>query len=193
MLRLFISANLTPALVDSLGDLQTELKRRLANQPLSWARLEGIHLTLKFLGDTDPTRVETIVASLQVAVSSHAPFTLTVAGLGCFPNLRQPNVLWVGVEDPDKALQRLAASVDKATTRLGWEQEKRPFTGHLTLARIKRDTHNDARRVIGAQISQLLLADPLGVLPVNSLHLMRSELRPGGSIYTELGAIPLPG
>lgn len=191
MLRLFISAHLSPDLLRAIGDLQNQLKRPLTGLPLSWTRPEGIHLTLKFLGDTDAGRVDAIRVALQRAVEPHHPFELNVGGLGCFPNLRQPNVIWVGVDDPDRALQRLAASVDEATARLGWEKEKRPFTGHLTLARVKRDATNDQRRAIGEQIGQFGLPGPLGVLPVSSLHLMRSQLDPVGSIYTELAEIPL--
>ncbi len=195
MLRLFISANLPPEMVRAIADVQNQLKRRLGQQPLSWTRPDGIHLTLKFLGDTDPARVESIVAGLRAAVSTHPPFTLTVAGLGCFPNARQPNVIWVGVQDPDRALQRLAASVDAATARLGWEKEKRPFTGHLTLARVKREAGNDQRRIIGEAIGEAIgsfpLAHALGPLPVSAIHLMRSELNPSGSIYTELASAPL--
>ncbi len=192
MLRLFISANLPPDLVSAIGDVQGQLKRRLRSLPLSWTRPEGIHLTFKFLGDTDPARVDSIVAGLQSAVVSHPSFTVTVAGLGCFPNLRQPNVLWIGVQDPEKGLQRLAAGVDAATARLGWEKENRPYTGHLTLARVKREARNDERRAIGDSISQFSLPDPLGSLPVHSLHLMRSELNPGGSVYNVVASIPLP-
>lgn len=191
MLRLFISAHLTPDLLAAIGDVQAQLKRRMTGLPLTWTRPEGIHLTLKFLGDTDPARVESIVAGLRAAASSHRSFTLSVAGLGCFPNLRQPNVIWVGVQDPDGALRRLAASVDAATVRLGWDKETRPFTGHLTLARVKRDARNEERRIIGEQVGQFPLPDPLGLLPIASLHLMASELNPGGSIYTELAAAPL--
>lgn len=190
-LRLFISAHLTPDLLAAIGDVQGQLKRQLADAPLSWTRPEGIHLTLKFLGDTDPARVDAIVAGLRAAVSSHRPFTVAVAGLGCFPNTRQPNVVWVGVQDPDRALQRLAASVDAATARLGWEKETRPFAGHLTMARVRREARHEQRRAIGEQIGHFALPDPLGLLPIPSLHLMRSELKPGGAVYTEVAAVPL--
>lgn len=191
MLRLFISAHLTPDLLAAIGDVQARLKRQLDGLPLAWTRPEGIHLTLKFLGDTDPRRVDGIVAGLRAAVSSHLLFTVAVAGLGCFPNLRQPNVIWVGVQDPDRALQRLAAAVDAATARLGWEKETRPFSGHLTLARVKREAGHEERRAIGEQVGHFALPDPLGLLPIASLHLMASELNPGGSIYTEVAAAPL--
>lgn len=188
MLRLFISASLPPELLAAIADIQARLKRQLTGMPLSWTRPEGIHLTLKFLGDTEPARVPGVIAGLTAVASSQRPFSLAVAGLGCFPNLRRPNVLWVGVQDPERALRRLAADVDAAAARQGWEKETRPFSGHLTLARVRREAGNEERRALGEEIGQFSLPGPLGLLPITALHLMRSELKAGGAVYTELAA-----
>jgi 2'-5' RNA ligase len=189
--RLFISINLTPDLLAALTDLQSQLERQLAPQPLRWARPEGIHLTLKFLGDTDTGRIEDIVRALGQAVASHQAFELSIGGLGCFPNQRKPRVLWVGVQDPDQRLRRLAASVDDAMAGLGWKRENRPFTGHLTLARVKKYASNRDKQALGELLSTVEVTDVLGVLPVQNVHLMRSQLRPDGAIYTALITTPL--
>jgi 2'-5' RNA ligase len=192
MLRLFIAITLPPDLLQRLGDIQNRLRQCLTGLPLTWTRPEGIHLTLKFLGETDPRRVEAIVARLRAVAATQRPFVVPVDGLGCFPDRRRPQVLWVGVDDPDAALQRLAAAVDTAMADLGWEREKRPFTGHLTLARVKRDAGNEERRRIGEQLTAFALPSP-GLLPVQALHLMRSQLDPGGAIYSEVAAVPFAG
>jgi len=114
-----------------------------------------------------------------------------VGGLGMFPNARRPNVLWVGVADEARKLQKLAGDVDKAMARLGWPREKRAFKGHLTLARVKKYAGSRERRELGEQVLSLRGYEKLGVLPVHTIHLMRSQLHPDGSIYTELRAIPL--
>jgi 2'-5' RNA ligase len=189
--RLFISINLTPDLLAALTDLQSQLERQLAPQPLRWARPEGIHLTLKFLGDTDTGRIEDIVRALGQAVASHQAFELSIGGLGCFPNQRKPRVLWVGVQDSDQRLRRLAASVDDAMAGLGWKRENRPFTGHLTLARVKKYASNRDKQALGELLSTVEVTDVLGVLPVQNVHLMRSQLRPDGAIYTALITTPL--
>ena len=189
--RLFISINLTPELLAALTDLQSQLKRQLASHPLRWTRPEGIHLTLKFLGDTDTGRIEDIVRALGQAVEPHQPFELSIGGLGCFPNQRKPRVLWVGVQDPDERLRHLAASVDEAMAGLGWKRENRPYTGHLTLARVKKYASSRDKQALGELLSAVTVADTLGVLPVQAIHLMRSQLRQDGAVYTSLINIPL--
>ncbi len=189
--RLFISINLTPELLATLTDLQDQLKRQLASQPLRWARPEGIHLTLKFLGDTDTGRIEEIVRALQQAVEPHQPFELSIGSLGCFPNQSKPRVLWVGVQDPDERLRRLAASVDDAMAGLGWKRENRPYTGHLTLARVKKYATTQDKQALSELLSSAQVADSLGVLPVQTIHLMRSQLQPDGAVYTSLITVPL--
>ena len=189
--RLFIAINLPPELLAALQTAQRQLQRKLASHPLRWSRPEGIHLTLKFLGDTDVARIDAIVEALAAVTGRHAAFELPVGGLGMFPNARRPNVLWAGVADEARKLQKLAGDVDKAMARLGWPREKRAFKGHLTLARVKKYAGSRERRELGEQVLSLRGYEKLGVLPVHTIHLMRSQLHPDGSIYTELRAIPL--
>jgi len=189
--RLFISINLTPELLAMLTDLQVQLKRQLASQPLRWARPEGIHLTLKFLGDTETGRIEEIVRALTRAVESHQPFELGIGGLGCFPNQRKPRVLWVGVQDPNDHLRRLAANVADAMAELGWKRENRPYTSHLTLARVKKYANNQDKQALSELLSSVEIANNLGVLPVQTIHLMRSQLQPDGAVYSSLITVPL--
>ena len=191
MYRLFISANLPLNLLHGLTDLQTSLKRQLADAPLRWSRPEGIHLTLKFLGDTDPARVDDIVAGLSRVAGSNSPFEISVGGLGCFPNTRNPSVLWVGIDDTNGRLRRFAADVDAAMKGLGWQRERRPFSGHLTLARVKKQASGRERRQLGERIAALDAPKNLGVLPVRQIHLMSSQLQPNGSIYTSLAEFRL--
>lgn len=193
MYRLFIAANLPLEILQALQEIQIQLKRRLVGAPLSWTRPEGIHITLKFLGDTDPRRVEAITTVLRQAVMPHRPFSVIVGGFGCFPNPRKANVLWVGVQDPDGRLARLAASVDQAMAALGWEPEHRPFTAHLTLARVHRDAAADQRRALEEMLSTITLPSQLGTVPIGHIHLIRSELNPQGSVYTALAGIELAG
>ena len=193
MYRLFIDANLPSEILQALRETQTQLQRRLVGAPLSWTRPEGIHITLKFLGDTDPGRVEAITAALRQAVTPHHAFTVTVGGFGCFPNPRKANVLWVGVQDADGRLARLAASIDQATAALGWELEHRPFTAHLTLARVHRDAAAGQRRVLGEILPTISLPSQLGTAPIERIHLIRSELNPQGSAYTALAGVELAG
>jgi len=191
--RLFIAINLPDDLLETLRTTQRHLQRKLAAYPLRWSRPEGVHLTLKFLGDTDPARIQAIATALNRIAVKHAPFELPVGGLGVFPNARRPNVLWVGVNDETHRLRHLAADVDKAMAKLGWQREKRPFNGHLTLARVKKQAGNKDRRALGEAVTALQGYDRLGMLPVRRVYIMRSQLRPDGAVYTEVQGIELVG
>jgi 2'-5' RNA ligase len=191
--RLFIAINLPPPLLDALQMAQRRLQRQLANYPLRWARPEGIHLTLKFLGETEVSRLDAVIEAMELTASRHAPFEIPVGGLGMFPHARRPSVLWVGVEDEAQRLRRLAADIDRAMARLGWTRERRPFNGHLTLARVRKEAGSGIRRQLGDQVLALRGYEKLGVLPVHTVHLMRSQLHPDGSIYTDLHAAVLAG
>ena len=193
MQRLFIAINLPDDLLQTLTTTQRHLQRKLAAHPLRWSRPEGIHLTLKFLGDTDPARIPDIADALVRVAGKHAPFELPVGGLGMFPNARRPNVLWVGVQDEAHRLRHLAADVDKAMAKLGWQREKRPFSGHLTLARVKKQAGNRERRALGEAVIALRGYERLGVLPVQHIHIMRSQLQPSGAVYTEIKVIDIVG
>jgi len=189
--RLFIAITLPAPLLDTLTGVQQRLQRQLARYPLRWVRPEGIHLTLKFLGETDAARIDDLKHALQAVATHYTAFELSVGGLGMFPHARRPSVLWVGVQDEQHRLQKLAADIDKAVAGLGWKPEKKPFTGHLTLARVKRQASNPQRRALGQQVAGLRGYARVGVLPVQRVCIMRSQLRAGGAVYTEVACVTL--
>ena len=191
--RLFIAIQLSSDLLADLQRAQRRLQQQLAPYPLRWSRPEGLHLTLKFLGETEADRVPGIRQALLHVAQSRQAFALPVGGLGVFPNSRRPQVLWIGVHDQGHRLQHLAEAVDAAMHRLGWPREKRPFRGHLTLARVKKHASPRERRELGARVQALRGYEDLGMLPVQSLHLMRSQLHPDGAVYTELVEVRLAG
>ncbi len=187
--RLFIAVELPEPVIEALINVQDHLQ---AASPIRWVKPEQMHLTLQFLGDTPPARVDPLVAALAERVPANPPFSLKVGGLGVFPNLKRPRVIWVGLEDQAKALQKLHAAVIEATQTVGFAPEDRPFTGHLTLGRTnKRATSRDY-----AQISRVIQdgQDKIGflaTLPVDHVSLIRSQLKPAGSVYTTLARIEL--
>ena len=156
-----------------------------------WARPEGIHLTLKFLGEVSEQDVRPLVAELERRVTgSRKPFSIEVGGLGTFPSGSRPRVLWVGLEDPSGSLAALQPSVEEAVMSVslpGVARQSRPFRPHLTLARLagERLPERFARRLD----SQRDVA--CGTMPVTSCALIRSHLGAGGSRYETLSEIPL--
>src|SRR3989442_11654090 len=146
MLRAFIAVQLSDALKRQIGSVQAELKREVSGSgrgskavKIGWAQPEAIHLTLKFLGDIQEAQVDALREILSKAGASARPFTLEARGLGAFPNPRAPRVIWLGLhgKSEDMAeLQRLQAVVEDGAGALGVAKKARPFTPHLTRARL---------------------------------------------------------
>lgn len=196
MIRAFVAVELTDELRSAIGLLQAQVKAELARElrrtapdaRLQWVRPESIHLTLKFLGDIVEGQVEEIGQALTTVVGSQPRFSLEVGGLGVFPDARAPRVLWVGLSGAGPVIS-LARSVDGALAELNFAPETRPFNPHLTLARIKEHGREVGKAL--AALGLLAAASPLGRLPVRTVALMRSELKPSGAVYSRLCEVSL--
>ncbi|MHB9025682.1 MAG: RNA 2',3'-cyclic phosphodiesterase [Armatimonadota bacterium] len=179
-IRAFIATHIDPAVLSRLAALQEEW--RATGAPVSWVRPEGMHLTLKFLGEVPEERIPAVAEVLHAVARRHAPFALTLAGAGGFPNLRRPRVLWVGVTDGAVELGELARELAEGLAALGFPREQRPFSPHLTLGRVKAPAGLDAlRRRVEAHADDLF-----GTTRVAGIALFRSELSPQGARYTVL-------
>ena len=161
----------------------------LAPQGVRWVDPEGIHLTLRFLGDIPVERVEHVLAAQGVAAGSGEPFSLQLSGLGMFPNSERPRV-WAGVSGDMGALRLLQEEVEAQLERVGFPRDRRPFAPHLTLGRIRDRASSAERKRIAAATGSVALghAEPW---VVEESHLIRSTLTPQGAIYTSLGAARL--
>ena len=176
--RAFIAFPLPRRVLDCLLGVQ----HCLSTQGLRarWVRPEGMHLTLKFLGPLAAEKVDAVAAVLGTVADHYAPLQLNALGLGGFPNRSRPRVLWVGIEGESVRLGCLQESIETGLAPLGWSKEKRPYKGHLTLARAK------GRRPFERHIRELLAQcepnEPVGFV-ADKLTLYRSRLRPGGAVY----------
>ena len=193
MLRAFIAIKLSEELKGQIGELQAELKRRAFGlDGLGWVRPEGIHLTLRFLGDIAEERVEALGAMLRDVTAGMKPFALDARGIGVFPNPRAPRVIWLGLQgmpESMESLRRMHAKIEDGVAGLGFSQESRAFTAHLTLARVR-----DRRS--GAALAKVLEANQdraVGSFLATSVGLIKSELRPAGAAYTTLVEVPFGG
>lgn len=188
MLRAFIAVEI-PAEIQQNVYKQTAAFRRGIESLIRWVPAHNMHLTLKFLGDVSPNNVEFLVQMLRNEAALVPAFDIHLAGLGAFPNLRRPRVIYVGIRAP-AALDALQRGIEAAARRLGYESEERPFSAHLTLGRLRQN----ATAVEQQQIRRALEStqvDVFGTARVDSLHLYKSDLNPGGSIYTRLHSAPL--
>jgi len=155
--------------------------------PVGWVAAPNLHLTLKFLGELPPDALEQVKDGLTEAVKGAIPFSLRFQGLGAFPGTARPRVLWVDVAEGGQVAQALQARVEAALGRRGFPREDRPFSPHLTIGRVR-----GPRGLAGLQEAMARDARmDFGRLEVRALSLMRSDLSPAGSRYTELAAFPL--
>jgi 2'-5' RNA ligase len=156
-----------------------------------WVRPEGIHLTLKFLGQVPARRLEAITGALARAVQEPFRLSVRLGRLGSFGGSTGLRVVWVGLEGEVEALARLAARVEGALEPLGFPGERRPFAAHLTLARVKEAVSPQDRRSLFELVRSLELP-PLPGATLEAVSLMQSTLEPGGARYQCLGRFPKP-
>ena len=135
-IRAFIAVELPPAVREAVEGVVRELRSGIGDG-VRWVRPEGVHLTLKFLGDIDADSVPAISDGLDRCAASAAPFDLFLEGVGVFPNARRPRVVWIGLGGALEPLLALQHSIDRELEGLGFARERRPFTPHLTLGRVR--------------------------------------------------------
>jgi 2'-5' RNA ligase len=156
---------------------------------MKWVDPESIHLTLDFLGSILPSRSSEILAAIGPVVRQRKPFGCGVGGLGAFPGIRGPRVLWLGVDARGTDLEALVIEIENALEPLGFPRERRPFRPHLTLARSRRKGVAAAAVLEDRDVVEA--CRDLGRLPIEVVHLYRSEPGAGGPRYTPLGSLPL--
>lgn len=180
MIRTFVAVDLPHSLHVQLGQLSSRLQRTGA--AVSWVKPDRIHLTLKFLGNIPPEKIDAIRTALQSVASATAAFRLRPSGCGAFPTMKQIRVVWVGLEGDLDALRFLQERVEAAIAPLGFDPENRPFKPHLTLGRVKgkKNLHALQETLLEEQGFQLEAFDVMEVV------LYKSDLRPEGARYTPL-------
>ncbi len=181
-MRTFIAIDLPEPLHAALA--QTQQAFRNACPDARWTRPEGIHLTLKFLGETPDAQVKQIVETLG-QIGRFEPFSVEVKGFGFFPQARRPRVFWVGVEAPP-ALGELAARVEREMEKVGFPREQRAFTPHLTLARFEVPRPQPALEAALAQHE----TTSLGRFAASEFFLFESKLSPQGAQYRKVARFP---
>jgi RNA 2',3'-cyclic 3'-phosphodiesterase len=180
-MRLFTGLDLPAEVVRNLEKLIDDLRPTAAIQ---WSPPANMHVTTKFIGEWPEERLDGLKAALA-ALPGRPEISLHIRELGFFPNARSPRVFWCGMEAP--GLAELAADTDRVTASLGIESEKREYSPHLTLARIKEKLD---LRPLHERIAARKSLD-FGSFTAKSFFLYRSQLRPTGSVYTKLAEFPL--
>jgi RNA 2',3'-cyclic 3'-phosphodiesterase len=195
MIRAFLAVELSPGLRAELAALQQELRQSIEqemkqNRHISWVQPAKMHLTIKFLGDMDEQLLDPLLGVLEQALGSQPSMSMPLERLGVFPRPHSPRVLWIGPSEhwergtEAKKMVEIRDAIEEASESLGFLREAKPFSPHLTMARIKT-----GERHVGAVLATSGVLDQplsLGSLAVGSVVLVKSELKPTGSVYTRL-------
>ena len=188
-MRAFIAVELPDVALDDLRRA-ISLIREAGIHNLRVVRPEGIHLTLKFLGDIESSQVEPVSEAMTRATNDVQPFQLHLGETGAFPNIRRPRVLWAGVDGEMESLSNLQQSIEKALEGRGVERERRSFNPHLTLGRIRGGASEEEGQKVAQTLSIIHLDESL-TIPVDSISLMRTTMTPDGAVYDRLASAAL--
>ena len=179
-IRAFIAIELSDQARDELASLQSELRK--AGADVKWVEPGNIHLTLRFLGNLGPEKVEEIKAVLSEIAAGSRPFELTMKGVGAFPGLGSPRVIWAGVGLGAAESERIAEAIETKLQAIGIPKEDRRFHPHITLGRVRSRKNCEKLRVIMEPIK----FEAGSKINVDHLTLFSSQLTPRGSVYTPL-------
>src|SRR4030065_2485558 len=174
VIRAFIAIDLSPEIHQRLEDVLQDYRKQLDKVPIRWVPVLNIHLTLKFLGDVSLSNLNMLTDMIHTEVSSHHQFDISVGGSGAYPSIRQPRVIWIGVEAPQELIA-VQNEIESATAKLGYAREEKVFSPHLTLGRVSRNaTSQDVKAI--SQTLEKTRVRYLGAACVEKVHLHRSDL-----------------
>jgi len=187
LIRSFLAIELPKLILRKIEGVQGDL--RLTHADVRWVSPEKIHLTLKFFGSIEESRIDSIFKSIEEPIQSTLPFSLKVRGVGAFPQMKNPRVIWMGLVEEREALTSLQKQIETQLEKIGFQPEDRPFHPHLTLGRMKSSRGKD--ELVGRMEKHK--EEEFGDLRVERVVLFKSDLRPSGPIYTPLGDVKLGG
>jgi 2'-5' RNA ligase len=191
VIRSFIAVDLPPSVLEALGQISIQLQAKLPGSAVRWVDFQKMHLTLKFLGDISAENIGMVEKILLTECSKWPAMELGIGGIGAFPKMRHPRVIWAGVEAPPDLFD-LRRGIEDGVARLGYNYDKYDFTPHLTLGRISRKASAREVREVGGVLHESQVGF-IGVARIEAVHLYRSDLSPEGARYTCLFSAPLTG
>ncbi len=182
--RAFIAIKIPEYIVEKIKSVQNELKKTTTQ--VSWVNPGNIHITLKFLGNIDESKIDEVVSQIKNAVVGLPQFNIRIQGIGAFPNFKRPKVFWIGTEQNEQLI-KLANSIDMNMLTLGFKKESRPFKAHLTFGRVKGTQEmTECLDILHQNINF-----KGGCFLAEEIFLIKSDLKPTGAVYTPLEKIKL--
>jgi 2'-5' RNA ligase len=187
LIRSFLAIELPEPIQRKIGEVQGGLKSSRAD--VRWTNPEKIHVTLKFFGNIEESKIDPIFKSIEEPIRNTLPFSLKVRGVGAFPHLKNPRVIWIGLVDEKETLTSLQKQIETYLEKIGFQPEDRPFRPHLTLGRMKSSRGKE--ELVGRMEKHK--EEEFGGFKVERVVLFKSDLRPSGPIYTPLREMKLGG
>ncbi len=183
-MRTFVAVELIADLKKKIEELQNPLKR--ISTDVSWVKPGNVHATLKFLGEVPVEKIEKVFEGTKTALEGMKVFKLSLKDLGCFPNMKRPRVVWIGVDKGKQELSLLQKKIEDEMGKIGFPKEDREFSPHLTIGRVKSPKNID-------KLTELIKNTSFQTeeIEIKEVVVMKSELYPAGAIYTPLKKINL--
>ena len=187
--RVFISLNLSAAAQKEIQRLTEKLHK--FHWPVRWEKTEKVHLTLAFIGNLPVSKLVHLQSAVEKGSVGMKPFEITFKGLGSFPDFINPRIVWMGLKGDLKSLAALQKSILGELEKAGFRFDEKPFVPHMTIGRVKKGISKGALRDLGKKISKMRKIDFQSRILVESVAVMKSELRRTGSVHTRLAEIKL--
>ena len=188
-IRSFIAIKLPDNVREHLAGISDRIKRE-CSAPVKWVSMEHMHLTLKFLGDVEAGKIPLVLEALGEAAKGKSSLSLKTAETGGFPSPQRVRIIWAGLEGDVSPLADFQREIEKRLGPLGFPEETRAFTPHLTLGRVKERASSDQQAELGTTIGKYSGLKPVS-FTVSAVYLIKSVLTPRGPQYTELGSVRL--
>lgn len=185
MIRSFLAIELPKSILKKIEEVQGDL--RLTRADVRWVNPGKIHLTLKFFGNIEELKIDPIFKSVEETIRNIHPFSLKVKGLGAFPHLKNPRVIWMGLLDGSEVLISFQKQIETQLEKIGFQPEDRPFHPHLTLGRMRSSRGKEDL----VERMEKYREEEFGDFQIARVVLFKSDLKPTGPIYTSLKEMKL--
>jgi 2'-5' RNA ligase len=187
MIRSFIAIEIPDGFKNDVLEIQKRFKA--GSVDVSWTRIDGIHLTLKFLGNVEEEKIEEIKRVLEGIAGGTRHIKIKIGGVGVFPSQKMPRVLWIGIKNEDGSLEGLYKKIDAELSKIGFEKEGRDFKPHLTLGRMRSQKGREGIIKLLGEFKD----KEIGVFTASDMRLIKSDPQPQGAVYTELARFGFGG
>jgi 2'-5' RNA ligase len=187
LIRSFLAIELPKLILKKIEEVQRDLRSTRAD--VRWVNPEKIHLTLKFFGNIEESRIDPIFKSIEEPIRNTPPYSIEVKGVGAFPQLRNPRVIWIGLVNGKEILTSFQKQIETQLEKIGFQTENRPFHPHLTLGRMKSSRGKEEM----VERMEKHREEEFGDFQVERVILFKSDLKPSGPVYTLLREIKLGG